>query len=56
MICLIIYLALSFIGLGVALAKHGEPRGDYNFWHTLIAFLIEIGLLYGAGLFKNFDL
>lgn len=48
-----ILLALSFIGLGVAMAKHGEERPPHNFWITLISTLIEWWLFYEAGLFTN---
>lgn len=55
MIATIILLVLQILELGIALAKHGEPKeGDYNFWAELIAVLILIVLYYHAGLFDNF--
>ena len=49
-ICLIVLIAL---GLGISLAKHGEPRDDtYNFFTTLISSLIYVGLLILGGFFK----
>lgn len=49
-ICFIVLIAL---GLGISLAKHGEPRNDtYNFFSTLIGSLIYVGLLILGGFFK----
>ena len=48
-----ILLALSLIGLGIAMAKHGEERPPYNFWIALISTLIEWWLFYEARLFTN---
>ncbi len=28
---LITLIVLSLLGLGIALGKHGEPKGDYNY-------------------------
>lgn len=43
------------MGLGINLAKHGEPKdGKYNFWTTLLVVIIELVLFYYAGLFNNF--
>lgn len=47
----IIYLVLSGIGLGVTLAKSGEPSGKYNFWTTLVSTIISLGLLLWGGFF-----
>ncbi len=48
----IIYLALNAIGLGVALAKHGQPRDEnYNFFMSSIAAGIQIALLAWGGFF-----
>ena len=54
MIYAIIYLVLSCIGLGMSIAKHGEPKGNYNFWADLIAEAIVLWLLYMAGFFDVF--
>lgn len=45
----VIYLILQIFGLGIILAKDGEPREDkYNFKVSLIASLISIFLTYMA--------
>ena len=55
MIATIILLVIFILNLGIALAKHGEPKeGNYNFWTDLIAVIILIVLYYYAGLFNNF--
>lgn len=46
------WLVLNLLGLGVNLAKHGEPR-EINFWSELIGFILSIGLLWIGGLFDN---
>jgi len=45
-----ILICLDVMGIGVALAKHGEPRKDekYNFFATLISSIIQIILVYMA--------
>ena len=54
MIATIILLLIGSINLGVALAKHNEPKKEnYNFWAQLIAFITLIVLYYYAGLFDN---
>jgi hypothetical protein len=47
----IIWLALIFLGLGIDLAKHGEPRSNTNFWTTLISSIIAFLLLKAGGFF-----
>lgn len=57
MICTIVILFLMVLSLGFNMAKHGEPKDDdYNAWGSLIATIIELALLYGAGLFDKFGL
>lgn len=51
MVYLYIFIGLEILGLGICIAKHGEPSGEYNFWTTLVGGLIELWLLYKAGLF-----
>lgn len=49
----LILLGFMVLGLGVALAKHGQPRNDkYNFGISLITSAIEIALLYWGGFFN----
>lgn len=48
----LIYLALTMLGLGIAMAQHGEPKkGTVNAFHSIIATAILIGLLYWGGFF-----
>ena len=55
MVATIILLAIMFVDFGIHLAKHGEYRDDrYNAWIALIALIINIVLLYFAGVFDNF--
>lgn len=46
-----IVLAIFFLGLGVALAKDGEPRAPYSFGGALISTAITLSLLYWGGFF-----
>lgn len=46
------YLAIQLIGLGCALASHGEERRT-SFWSTLTGVAISLYLLYKGGLFDN---
>lgn len=50
----IIYIALCCISLGVSLAKHGEYKAasKYNFFYTLIAWIIDIVILSFGGFFS----
>lgn len=42
-------VVLQVLGLGIAMAKHGEPRNEkYSFWTTLVASAISFTLLYFA--------
>lgn len=53
--CLIAYLMLMAVSVGIHLARHGEPRKDnYNFWTATITAAIELGLLWGMGVFEIF--
>lgn len=52
-ICQIIYLAIIIFGLGIVLAKHGQPKDEkYNFWIQLLGVAIDLSLLYFGGFFK----
>ena len=53
MIYLIIYLSLLAMALGISLAKHGE-ESKISFWKSLVALIIQLALLYGAGLFDKY--
>lgn len=53
MAAIIILFMFWGLSLGINLVKHGKPRtDDYNFWTTLLALAIEVGLLWWAGLFE----
>ena len=54
--CIITLLFLDAMALGINLAKNGEPKGNYSFGYSLIAVIINIALLWGAGLFDNLGL
>jgi hypothetical protein len=50
---IVVLFMLWSLGLGMAIAKHGQPRREnYNAWITLLAILIEVGILWWAGLFN----
>lgn len=51
---LITLILLNVFGLGVALAKHGTPQPNYNFWVTLFSNAVAWWLLYEAGLFDQY--
>jgi hypothetical protein len=47
-----IVLALLLFGLGVAIAKDGQPRtGKYSFGWTVVASCVHCSLLYWGGFF-----
>jgi hypothetical protein len=47
----LLWIVLNALGLGVALATHGQPRKPGSFGYTLIAFGIEMMLLVWGGFF-----
>ncbi len=49
----IIYLALTFMSLGVNLANDGKlkPPDTYNFWTQLLVTAFIIAILYWGGFF-----
>lgn len=50
----LVWLALVMIGLGVDVARHGQPKtGKYNFWSSLAAIPIAIAILYFGGFFAG---
>jgi hypothetical protein len=50
----LIYLALTFLALGVVAEKSGKPRtGNHSFMTTLVSRLIFCGLLYWGGFFNQ---
>lgn len=49
----ICYIVIIALGLGISLAKHGEPREDkYSFFNALFGASIQIGLLILGGFFR----
>lgn len=51
----ILYLALTMIGLGITLAKHGEERQPYSIWDALLAVATSYPLLWAGGFFAPFQ-
>jgi len=48
----IIWFVLTFLGLGVSMSKHGEPKsGENNFFVDLLCTALVLGLLYWGGFF-----
>lgn len=46
------YLVISILGVGIAIAQHGQPRtGNHSFWTHLIGVGIGYWLLYMGGFF-----
>lgn len=49
----IIYIALTAMGLGIVLVKHGEPRTDkYNIFVSLTSTVIVLIILFLGGFFS----
>jgi hypothetical protein len=51
-IYLIIYLFISTLDLGFRIANHGKPRTPENGWSSLIVYVIGVGLVLLAVLYK----
>lgn len=50
--CAIILLAVTFIGFGIEIARHGERKtGEHHAGIGFIAMIIALLLYYGAGVF-----
>ena len=47
----VIYIALTFMGLGVSIIKHGQPRLPHSMWTHLLAIAIAYPLLWWGGFF-----
>lgn len=45
----IIMIVLLVLSVFTGLMKHGESRGDYNFWASLISAVIEAAILKWGG-------
>lgn len=48
-----ILIAWLMVGLGVALAKHGQPQAKYNAWISLFVIAAELALLWWSGWFSS---
>lgn len=49
----IILIELTIVGLLIAANQHGKQKeGNHSFWVTFISVLIQLSLLYWAGLFR----
>jgi hypothetical protein len=47
----LIYLALTFIGLGILLTQFGERKTGTHGWGEIFATIVVLGLLYWGGFF-----
>ncbi len=47
----ITWIALAAAGVAISAVKHGESRGSYSVWQTLIGTGIGAVLLYAGGFF-----
>lgn len=48
----IVYIGIMFMGLGLNLAKDGQPKeGKYSFWAQFLADAIILFILYKGGFF-----
>lgn len=45
----IIMIVLFAIGLGVAIAKQGQPKGNYSIGENIIGIAINVALLWWGG-------
>ena len=56
MIPQLIYIAMTFIGVGMVISKHGEPKKNpnYNAGESIFASAIIWVLLYWGGFFDGF--
>lgn len=51
----VVFLAMTLVGLGIALQRHGQPRtGTESIWGSLIGQAIVLGLMYWGGFFDCF--
>lgn len=53
MIPQIIWLCLLFGAFVLACAKHGEDKGKYSWWASLIASILSFLLVYWGGFFEG---
>lgn len=46
----LVYIAITCLGLGIAMCNHGEETKQ-NFWSCLLATCIQIGIMHWGGFF-----
>lgn len=49
----IVWIFLVALGLGVQIAKHGQPQSPYHAGKSLVGCAISVGLLYWGGFFHG---
>ena len=50
----LVYLAMSLMGMGLAMARHGQPKtGKNNFWSDIFITAIIFYILYSGGFFDG---
>lgn len=50
----LIYLALTFLGLGIAFAQHGQPKtGNHNAGITVVGTALVLLLMWWGGFFST---
>lgn len=47
----IIMIVMMAMAVTISLCKHGENKGKYSFWSTLLSVAIEVTLLKWGGFF-----
>lgn len=47
----IIFIVLAALSGGIIMARHGQPRDNYNFGMWLFTMVVKVGLLYWGGFF-----
>lgn len=45
----IIMIVLFALGLGVTVAKHGQPKGNYSIGECIVGIAINVALLWWGG-------
>ncbi len=51
-IFLFAYVAISSLGLGLAISEHGQERKPGNIWNAIVAFIVGQFLVWGIYLTK----
>jgi hypothetical protein len=48
----VIWIVLSSLAVFLSFIKHGEDRGKFSFWWSLVSVGLEAWILYAGGFFK----